>query len=127
VNLDRATRELDLDFLVLFSSLSAALGNLGQADYAAANGFMDGFAAYRNGLVAKGERRGTTLSINWPLWQSGGMYIEESSWNRLREALGVQLMRAATGLQAFYRSLELSHSQVLVMEGDLPRMRQALR
>ena len=39
-HLDQATRDLDLDFFVLFSSLTSAVGNLGQADYAAANGFM---------------------------------------------------------------------------------------
>src|SRR4029077_18445093 len=37
VNLDRASRDLDLDFFVLFSSIAGASGNLGQADYAAAN------------------------------------------------------------------------------------------
>lgn len=38
--LDAATAALPLDFFVLFSSLSAALGNPGQGDYAAGNGFM---------------------------------------------------------------------------------------
>jgi hypothetical protein len=52
LNLDRATRNMDLDFLVLFSSLTACFGNAGQADYAAANGFMDRFAVYRNQLAA---------------------------------------------------------------------------
>ena len=37
------------------------MGNLGQADYAAANGFMDQFAAYRNRQVAAGQRHGRTL------------------------------------------------------------------
>ena len=72
-NLDAATKEMDLDFFVLFSSVASVMGNVGQADYASANGFMDQFAAYRNRLVAEGQRHGRTRSINWPLWQDGGM------------------------------------------------------
>src|SRR5205085_542925 len=40
-NLDHASRDIELDFFVLFSSIAAALGNFGQADYATANHFMD--------------------------------------------------------------------------------------
>ncbi|RYZ83690.1 MAG: SDR family NAD(P)-dependent oxidoreductase, partial [Moraxellaceae bacterium] len=70
-NLDQACQNVDLDFLVLFSSVASWLGNVGQADYAAANGFMDQFAVYRNQLVQARQRSGKTLSINWPLWQQG--------------------------------------------------------
>ena len=56
-NLDQASRNLELDFFVLFSSIAGAIGNVGQADYATANGFMDQFAAYRNRLVATKQRR----------------------------------------------------------------------
>src|SRR5690606_23817181 len=56
-NLDEASRDLDLDFLALFSSSAGAFGNAGQADYAAANAFMDAFAAHRNRLVANNARR----------------------------------------------------------------------
>lgn len=67
-NLDRCTMNLSLDFFCLFSSMSSILGNVGQCDYVAANRFLDEFAAQRNRQVKKGERRGHTLSINWPLW-----------------------------------------------------------
>ena len=41
------SRGLDLDFFVLFSSLSGILGQIGQANYASANTFLDSFAQYR--------------------------------------------------------------------------------
>ena len=42
--------EADLDFFLLFSSLSGIVGQPGQANYASANTFLEGFARYRNGL-----------------------------------------------------------------------------
>lgn len=125
-HLDQASRHLDLDFLVLFSSQASAMGSMGQADYAAANGFMDQFAGYRNELVAKGERRGRTLSVNWPLWQNGGMAVDEVVQRQIRENTGMHPMRTETGLLAFYQSLGMGHAQVGVMEGNLPQIRQVL-
>ena len=127
VNLDHATRDLELDFLVLFSSVSTVTGNGGHADYATANGFMDQFAAYRNQLSAAGLRRGHAVSINWPLWDEGGMRLDPKARVLLAKASGMQPMRTQTGLQAFHRSLELPAAQVLVMEGDLQRLRQLVR
>lgn len=68
VNLDQASKDLSLDFFILFSSLAGSLGNPGQADYATANAFMDTYAGYRNALVALRKRQGQTLSIGWPLY-----------------------------------------------------------
>ncbi|SAL32903.1 thiotemplate mechanism natural product synthetase [Caballeronia udeis] len=125
-NLDEATREVDLDFLVLFSSLSSALGNLGQADYAAANGFMDHFATLRNRFVAAGQRFGRTLTIRWALWQDGGMQVSAKDRARLREETGIVPMSMATGLRMFYRSLASTCDQTLAMEGDVAAMQRAL-
>ena len=124
-HLDYATRDEALDFLVLFSAIGGATGNAGQADYATANAFMDRFAAYRNAQVAAGQRHGRTRSINWPLWQAGGMRVDAAVQAALQQATGMRPMDTATGLQAFHRSLALPHDQTLFVEGDLARMRRA--
>jgi len=126
-NLDQASQDVDLDFFALFSSLAGALGNLGQADYATANAFMDQFAAYRNRQVAANERRGRTRSINWPLWQAGGMSIDPTTEELLLQTTGMQPIETATGLRAFYRGLASPYDQMLVVKGALPRITMYLQ
>jgi hypothetical protein len=66
--LDRLFRDRPLDFMVLFSSVSALSGLPGQVDYAAANAFLDAFAHHRT------ARDGTlTLSVGWSAWREVGM------------------------------------------------------
>jgi acyl transferase domain-containing protein/enoyl-CoA hydratase/carnithine racemase/acyl carrier protein len=125
-HLDQASQEMELDFFVLFSSIASAMGNIGQCDYAAANGFLDQFAAYRNQLVRIGQRHGRTRSINWPLWQDGGMKVETAIQEGVRARTGLEALQRNTGMRGFYRSLGMRCDQVLVAEGDLSRMRLTL-
>jgi acyl transferase domain-containing protein/acyl carrier protein len=66
-HLHEATKEMTLDFFVLFSSVVTVIGNLGQSNYAAANAFMDGFAAFRRRLGYP------CTAINWGPWGDVGM------------------------------------------------------
>jgi acyl transferase domain-containing protein/acyl carrier protein len=66
--LDRALSDRALDFLVLCSSTSAELALPGQADYTAANAFLNAFATARTQ-----SGRGRTLAIEWGTWRDVGM------------------------------------------------------
>ena len=78
MNLHELSKKCSLDFFILFSSIAALLGNLGQANYAAANTFMDGLALRRRqeGLPA--------LSINWGPFATVGMAADLESQHRMQ-------------------------------------------
>ena len=122
-NLDAATRELELDFFVLFSSIAGVTGNPGQADYAAGSAFLDRFAEYRDALVARGERSGRTLAVDWPLWAEGGMGVDPALLPAITRASGIVPMPAADGMRALYQALAAGCARVMVLHGDPARLR----
>lgn len=122
INLDEATKDVQLDFFVLFSSRSGVMGNVGQADYSTANAFMDAFAQYRHSLG--NQRSGKTLSINWPLWEDGGMSID-NSLERLNDQIsGEKPMPTEIGVEALKIALSQQHPQVILIYGHLGRIRE---
>ncbi|MGG1946945.1 SDR family NAD(P)-dependent oxidoreductase [Trinickia sp. NRRL B-1857] len=125
--LDEATRDVKLDWMVLCSSAASVLGNAGQTDYAAANGFMDAYAAYREELARVGRRYGRTVSINWPLWAEGGMQVSPDVQAHMRRAMGMHALPSPAGIEALHASLRQGAAQVLVLHGEGERLLQGVR
>ena len=124
--LDEASREIPLDFFILCSSLASVAGNVGQADYAAANAYLDAFAHARQAQVMAGQRHGETVSINWPLWEEGRMQIKAEARRLMQEQIGVEPMGTQAGMQSLYQALALGQAQVIVLHGDLPKIRERM-
>jgi acyl transferase domain-containing protein len=123
--LDDATKDLPLECFIVFGSSSGVFGNVGQADYACANAFLDRYMEYRNDLVKCGQRRGHSLSVDWPLWAEGGMRVSEVHLRHMHRE-GYAELSSAAGMAALYRAYAGGASQVVVLNGDLARMRQQL-
>ncbi|WP_067339080.1 non-ribosomal peptide synthetase [Stappia indica] len=127
VNLDRALGTTPLDFLVLFSSISGVLGNPGQADYGAANGFLDGFAEDREARRRRAACQGRTLSIAWPLWRDGGMGMDAATEALMRRTTGLVPLETAAGVNVLAALLadEIAPgaARVLVTAGERERIR----
>ncbi|WP_446684959.1 type I polyketide synthase [Kibdelosporangium persicum] len=108
-NLHELTRDLGLAAFVLFSSASGVFGNPGQANYAAANAFLDALAEYRRqaGLAA--------VSLAWGPWAAGGgMSAGLSSAALDRLALGgMTALTPERGLALFDASLRQSEALVV--------------
>ncbi|MDN3268138.1 SDR family NAD(P)-dependent oxidoreductase [Streptomyces sp. MA15] len=125
-NLDLATADRPLDYLVLFSSTSAVLGSIGTTDYTAANAYMDSFAAWRETLVARGERRGRSVAVNWPLWDEGGMRINPAVEAQVLESTGLVPLKTAHGLAALEAGLAHDGPQLAVFEGNRAKVERLL-
>ncbi|MEV0016819.1 SDR family NAD(P)-dependent oxidoreductase [Streptomyces tendae] len=116
VLLDHATRDEDLDFYVLCASLVGETGNLGQTDYAYANAFQMDFAEGRERLRAHGERPGRTVAIGWPLWEDGGMDVDDATRRLFAQLWSMAPLRTGTGLAAFRAALTGTGTRWLPVE-----------
>src|SRR5271165_6635156 len=117
LNLDEATRDEPLDFLMLFSSLAAVMGNPGQVDYAYANAFLDQFAVHREALRLGGVRQGRTISVNWPYWADGGMKVSEDIQRWMEQDFGLRALPLEQGLTLLEELWRFNRPQIAVFHG----------
>ncbi|HEX3785716.1 MAG TPA: SDR family NAD(P)-dependent oxidoreductase, partial [Pseudonocardiaceae bacterium] len=120
-HLHELTSDLDLSAFVLFSSVAGTLGTAGQANYAAANTFLDSLAGYRHstGLPA--------LSLAWGLWAretelTGGMRATD-----VRRLARDGVVRLATdeGLALFDTASRLGTPLLVPARFDLAGLRNS--
>ncbi|WP_460062315.1 type I polyketide synthase [Streptomyces sp. YKOK-I1] len=124
-HLDALTRDLDLAAFVLFSSVSATFGGAGQANYAAANAYMDAIARCRRNLGLP------AVSLAWGPWAPGrGMTAElsEAELNRMARG-GVRPLAVEKGLAVLDAVLDAvledaEPSFLLPVELDLRALRE---
>jgi acyl transferase domain-containing protein/NAD(P)H-dependent flavin oxidoreductase YrpB (nitropropane dioxygenase family)/NAD(P)-dependent dehydrogenase (short-subunit alcohol dehydrogenase family)/acyl carrier protein len=113
-------RFADLKCLVFMSSISAALGNRGQADYAAANGIMNGIAS-----TLAAENPGLAVALNWGPWDRAGM-VSESVRDQFLVS-GVQMIDCDAGIRVVLDAIETGEICPLVIVGDGPWSASALQ
>jgi myxalamid-type polyketide synthase MxaB len=104
-NLHTATQERSLKYFVCFSSIASLLGTAGQANYAAANAFMDSLMHERRASGQAG------LSIHWGPWSDVGMAArlsERAAAQRSSHGIGALAPSQALGLFEAFLATELS-------------------
>ncbi|MEV7795253.1 type I polyketide synthase [Streptomyces sp. NPDC087512] len=113
-HLHELTRGMRLSAFVSFSSVVATLGSAGQANYAAANSFLDALAHHRRAEGLPGT------SLGWGLWaQDSGMTGHMSEADRARMSRsGVAALPAQEGLALFDAALATGGTHVLPVRWD---------
>lgn len=127
VYLDGATKEDDLDFFAVFSSVSAVIGDYGIGSYGAANAFLDGYAVVREALTKEGKRKGNTVSVNWPVWEDGGMILPDTVKEVYSLYAGMRAINPGEGIRALENCLRAGVPQVLVACGDQMKINRVLK
>ncbi len=102
----------DLDFFLLFSSISSLIGNRGQASYVAANGVFDGLAhaLRKRGLPA--------TSVNWGALAETGVVARDERLGSVLASGGVTGLTNREALAALEVVLRLPVPQVGVFKVD---------
>jgi NAD(P)-dependent dehydrogenase (short-subunit alcohol dehydrogenase family)/acyl carrier protein len=111
-NLHAQTLDRPLDFFVLFSSGSSLIGNPGQANYVAANAFLDAFAYYRRSLGLP------AMTINWGLVAETGYVSRQQGLSELMTSRGFVGLSPQQVLDALDRTLQKQPIQMGVMRMD---------
>ncbi|OBG91717.1 polyketide synthase [Mycobacterium sp. E3251] len=118
-NLHELTRDLDVSAFVMFSSMAGLAGASGQANYAAANSFLDGLAVHRrmHGLPA--------MSLAWGLWdQASAMTGALGAADRARFGRdGIVAMSSDEALELMDTALIVDEPFLLPAHIDLAALR----
>jgi polyketide synthase 12 len=118
-NLHELTRDLNVSAFVMFSSMAGLVGSSGQANYAAANAFLDALAVHRraNGLPA--------ISLGWGLWdQASAMTGELGDVDFARFARdGIVAMSSDEALQLLDTALIVDKPFLLPARIDLTALK----
>ncbi|MEU8890897.1 amino acid adenylation domain-containing protein [Streptomyces sp. NPDC048442] len=102
-------------FAVYCSSMSALFGGIGQFDYAAANGSLDGFARHSSGTAESTLR----IALDWDIWREGGMAERALHADARHQAHLAVGLTAEEGKRLFARALRLQLPQLLVSTTDI--------
>ena len=115
LNLEAVLAEQPLESFVLFSSIAAFMGSPGQGNYAAANAFLDGFAADR-------RRRGLPATVvNWGPWADSGMAVTAGRDDAVASR-GLGLLQPAAALNLMGACMEHDLPHVAAMDATWSEM-----
>mgnify|MGYP000957639041 CR=1 FL=1 len=118
-HLDRLTKQDDLDFFIMSSSVSSIFGSPGQANYSTANALLDGLVARRK---AKGQ---PATGVNFGPWADGGMASSDAARANLA-AQGLIPLEPSAALGALAEVVANGTGQATVINANWQRAAKLL-
>jgi acyl carrier protein/NADP-dependent 3-hydroxy acid dehydrogenase YdfG len=115
LHLHKYTRDLPLDFFINFSSISSLLGNPGQANYIAANAFLDAFSHYRNALGLP------CTTVNLGALKEVGVVSRNQNVERILEGSGIKGLTTQDALKAMEWVIKQKPVQIGIFAVDWKR------
>jgi NAD(P)-dependent dehydrogenase (short-subunit alcohol dehydrogenase family) len=112
LNLHQASAGIDMDFFVIFSSISGIVGQPGQANYAGANTFLDAFAQYSASL---GRR---IASVDIGAIEDIGVISNNEGLRRAMKATGAYMIKETELLDAIWAAMSLCSTASESSEGN---------
>ncbi|MBI4526099.1 MAG: SDR family NAD(P)-dependent oxidoreductase [Deltaproteobacteria bacterium] len=109
-----------LDFFVLFSSVSSLIGSRGQANYVAANAFLDAFAYYRRSLGLP------AVTVNWGQLAETGYASRNRQIGEFLTRRGIKGILPRQAMHALSLVLERNPVQIGVMRINQHKLAQSL-
>ena len=119
--LHKATRDLELDCFVMFSSVSSIFGNPAQGNYAAANAFLDSLAHHRRALGMP------ALTVNWGVLGGQGYVARNERVAEFLARQGTAAISPSEVLALLESFLALGIAQVIAIRVDWAKWRQFFR
>lgn len=116
LNLHYATLNSKVDYFVCYSSISSFIGNASQANYAAANSFLDTLCHYRSNVGLAGQ------SINWGPLKLGLLFNKEN-FQKFLETKGLMTMDVPEIHEALKRCLLENKPQQVVCKFNFRNLR----
>lgn len=109
--LHELTKDMSLDFFIMYSSVASLLGSAGQSNHSAANSFLDALAGYRrrNGLEA--------ASINWGVWSEIGSAAAADA-DKNEKVAGIGTINPRQGIHCLEKAMMTDVAQIGIFPMD---------
>ncbi len=112
VNLYNALKGKQIDFFMMLSSITSMMGNMGQANYAAANYFMNTFAYF----LKKNNISGYTFC--WGPWSQSGMASGSEDISENMKTMGISTFDKEQGQMVLEDFFQQPYENLLIADVD---------
>ncbi|NLL73442.1 MAG: SDR family NAD(P)-dependent oxidoreductase [Clostridiales bacterium] len=116
INLFNGLNKDSLDFIILLSSITSLIGNMGQSNYAAANYFINQFAEEMLNIGYP------VYAMCWGPWRTGGMAADNIAVNRNMDLMGLTAFTNVVGGDIINQFFNKPINKLMIVDVDWTKM-----